>query len=182
METSPAEIIDFWFSDRIKKQWFSSTEALDHEIRDRFEALWQQAAAGELDSWTESAMGSVALVIVLDQLPLNMFRNQAISFSTEQKAVQTTLSAIHKDQQQELPVEQLSFLFMPLMHSEDIEMQNLSVTMYRAHGLEQNLKFAEHHRELVRRFGRFPHRNAILGRESTQEEVAYLKSPEAFLG
>ncbi|OOZ34500.1 DUF924 family protein [Solemya velesiana gill symbiont] len=182
MTITPAEIIDFWFSERVKKQWLSSTEALDKEIRDRYQALWRKAAAGELDDWQDSPLGSLALVIIMDQFPLNMFRNQATSFSMEQKAVEITCQGIETGQHQELEKEHLSFLFMPLMHSEDLEMQDLSVKLYREHGLDSNLKFAEHHRDLIKRFGRFPHRNRILGRTSTIEEERYLQSHEAFLG
>lgn len=181
-DITPIHILEFWYSERMRKHWFASTPALDREIRDRYQALWQQAAAGELDHWQESAEGSLALAIVLDQFPLNMFRGQPKSFCTERQAISVTLNALKKGHDKHLPKDRLAFLFMPLMHSENPEEQDLSVSLFGQYGLKDNIRFAEHHRELIRRFGRFPHRNVILGRESTPEELAYLASKEAFRG
>lgn len=180
--TTPADILDYWYSGRMQKHWFASTPAIDQEIRDRYQALWAQAAAGELDHWQDTPEGALALSIVLDQLPLNMFRGQPDSFRTEQKAVAVAKRAIDKGFAEQLPKERLAFLFMPLMHSEKLEDQDLSVQMFRQFDLAANLRFAEHHREIVRRYGRFPHRNDTLGRESSPEEQAYLASREAFKG
>lgn len=179
---TPQHIPDFWYSKEMQGRWFSSTPALDDEIRDKFEALWRKAAAGELDEWKETPEGCLALVIVLDQLPLNMFRGKAESFKTEQQAVEIAKYAIGKGHDQRLPAERLAFLYMPLMHSENLADQDLSVRLFEAAKLESNLRFAQHHRELIRKYGRFPHRNSILGRESTPEEIKYLASREAFLG
>lgn len=182
IKTTPEEIIGFWYSEEMSKRWFSSTPELDTEIRNNYELLWASAAKGELDEWKNSPEGCLALVIVLDQFPLNMFRGEARSFSTEHKAIETTKYALAKGYHQTLPAEKLTFLYMPLMHSENIEDQALSVKLFGEARLENNLRFAEHHRELIRKFGRFPHRNTILGRESTAEEIEYLNSREAFLG
>lgn len=179
---TPTEILDYWYSERMRKHWFASTPALDREIRERYQALWAQAAAGELDHCQETPEGALALAIVLDQFPLNMFRGQPESFRTERQAVAVTLNALDKGFDKHLPKDRLAFLFMPLMHSERLEEQDLSVRLFRQYGLTENLKFAEHHRELVRKYGRFPHRNAILGRESSPEEAAYLRSDGAFTG
>ena len=179
---SPQDILDFWYSAEMQGCWFSSTPALDDAIRDKFEALWRKAAAGELDGWKETPEGCLALTIVLDQLPLNMFRGQAESFSTEQQAVETAKYAIGKGYGRRLPAQRLAFLYMPLMHSENLADQELSVRLFEAAQLESNLRFAQHHRELIRKYGRFPHRNGILGRQSTPEEIEYLASKEAFLG
>jgi uncharacterized protein (DUF924 family) len=178
----PDEILQYWYSDFMQKHWFSSTPALDTEIRERYRQLWEHAAAGGLDHWQDSPEGSLALVIVLDQFPLNMFRGKPESFRTERKAVEVTLNALKKGFEKQLSKDRLSFLFMPLMHSEKLEEQDLSVTLFRQYELTGNIKFAEHHRELVRKYGRFPHRNAILGRESTLAEVEYLASEDAFKG
>jgi uncharacterized protein (DUF924 family) len=175
-------VIDFWFSAEVEKHWFNSTPELDQEIIARFEPVWRSAAAGELDDWHNSAEGVLALVIILDQFPLNMFRNQAIAFETEQQAVTTTKQAIDNGLDSSLSGSQLAFLYMPLMHSESMSDQDLSVRLYEKAELKANEKFARHHREIVRRFGRFPHRNAILGRTSSAEEIAYLESPQAFKG
>ncbi len=179
---SPDDILDFWYAENMRPRWFSSTPALDGEIRARFEALWISAAAGGLEHWKTSPEGCLALVIVLDQFPLNMFRGEAKSFSTEQQAVQASKYAIAQGYDQSIACERLAFLYMPLMHSENLVDQDLAVKLFEQAGLEANLRFARHHRELIRRFGRFPHRNAILGRKSSREEVDYLASREAFLG
>ncbi|MCP4283874.1 MAG: DUF924 domain-containing protein [Gammaproteobacteria bacterium] len=182
MDITPEEIITFWFSNEVKNHWFSSTPALDSEIRHKYEALWKKAVAGKLDDWGNNSTGSLALVLILDQFPLNMYRNLAISFSSERKAVEITCNAINKNLDRRLDYDKRAFLYMPLMHSEELEKQDLSVKMYRDNHLKNSIDFAEHHREIVRKFGRFPHRNRILGRESTEEELLYLSSEHAFLG
>ena len=181
-QITPQNILDFWYSKEMQGRWFSSTPALDDEIRSQFESLWRRAAAGELDGWKETPEGCLALVIVLDQLPLNMFRGKVESFSTEQQAVEIAKHAIGKGYDQRLPAERLAFLYMPLMHSEHLADQDLSVRLFETAKLESNLRFAQHHRELIQKYGRFPHRNGILGRQSTPEEIEYLASGEAFLG
>jgi uncharacterized protein (DUF924 family) len=175
-------LLDYWYSPRISKHWFASTPALDEEIRQRYEALWRRAAAGELDGWASSPEGALALAIVLDQLPLNMYRGKPMAFATEQNAVAVAKQAVAQGLDQLLPNDRRVFLYMPLMHSENLDDQNQSVTLFQQNGLAANLPFAEHHRGIVRRFGRFPHRNAILNRESTPDEIAYLASSEAFKG
>ena len=174
--------IAFWFSEPVSKLWFNSTPAFDDELRDRFAALYEQAAQGQLDSWQSSAHGALALVILLDQIPLNIFRGQAQSFATEQQARAIAGRAIEQGFDRQLTDAQKSFMYMPFMHSENLQDQDRSVDLYTSAGLDANLRFARHHRELIRRFGRFPHRNAILGRASTPEEIEYLNSKEAFLG
>lgn len=178
----PETILDFWFSDEVRPRWFDSTPELDSKIRERFRSLWESASKGELDEWRVTAEGALALVIVLDQLPLNMFRGLPAAFETEQQAVTVAKLAIESGLDRAIGKSQLAFLYMPLMHSESMSDQDLSVRMFDAAGLEENAKFARHHRSLIERFGRFPHRNAILGRESSAEEIAYLKSLEAFTG
>ena len=182
MTESPQNIIDFWFSDAVRPLWFKSTAEFDNQLRDRFGVLWQDAATGKLDSWDESAEGALALVILLDQIPLNIYRGKARSFSTEAKAREIAERAINKGWDTTLPDEQKAFLYMPYMHSETLADQDQAVALYQAAGLEYNLKFAQHHQDIIRRFGRFPHRNEILGRESTDAEQAYLASDEAFHG
>jgi uncharacterized protein (DUF924 family) len=182
MSESPQSIVDFWFSDAVRPLWFKSTTEFDNQLRERFESVWQQAAQGKLNSWVESAKGALALVILLDQIPLNIYRGDARSFSTEAKAREIAGRAIDKGWDTTLPDEQKAFLYMPFMHSETLVDQERSVALYEAAELEYNLEFAKHHQDIIRRFGRFPHRNAILGRESTEAEEAYLVSDEAFHG
>lgn len=176
------EVLDFWFTPPISEHWFASTPEIDATIRQRYETLWAQAAAGALDDWRETAKGCLALAIVLDQFPLNMFRGQPMSFSSEARAIEVAIWAAEQDFIAQLPVEQRAFLMMPLMHSESLDDQDESVRLFDEYGLEANLRFAHHHRDIIRRFGRFPHRNVILGRESTPEEIDYLNSKEAFTG
>lgn len=180
--TSSAEVIAFWFAEEVKPLWFAATPAFDEELRERFLPTYQAAAAAQLPNWEETASGALALVIVLDQFPLNLFRGQPESFATEAAAREVANPAIARGFDQELPPEQRQFLYLPFMHSEALADQDRSVRLYDQPGLEESLRFAHHHRDLIRRFGRFPHRNAILRRTSTAEELAYLASPEAFHG
>jgi len=179
---TPNQIIEFWYSDRIKSQWFASTPKLDREILDKYENIWNKAARGELDDWLDEATGCLALIIILDQFPLNMFRGQAKSFATESKAIEVTLHAIDNSFEQQIEPDQLSFLFMPLMHSEDLSHQEMSVGLYKSNKLEGNNRYAGHHRDIIEEFGRFPHRNTILGRQNTEQEIKYLASKRAFKG
>ncbi len=175
-------VVDFWFTKTISDHWFSSTIEIDQLIRDEYESIWEQAKTGALDSWKESPEGCLALCIILDQMPLNMFRNTAKSFSTEQQAVEVTKYAIKKSFDNEIPNDRVSFLYMPLMHSENMDDQDLAVQCFEKAKLERNLPFAKHHRGIVEKYGRFPHRNEVLGRESSQAEMDYLNSDKAFTG
>lgn len=178
----PREIIDFWFSEDVSKLWFNSTPAFDRLLADRYQALWQRAHDGELDDWMETPEGSLALVILLDQFPLNMFRGRAQSFATEAQSRAVARQAIDRGFDRQLPIEQKAFLYLPFMHSESLADQELGLQLFAEPGLESNLRFARHHRDIIRKFGRFPHRNAILERENTAAEIEYLNSSEAFKG
>ena len=177
---TPSDVLDYWFSEKSKQFWFASTPQIDNEIKVRFESVWEKAAEGEFSQWRETADGSVALIVILDQLPLNMFRSDPKGFQTENMAVEVALNAINNGFDEELNDEKLLFLFMPLMHSENIDHQNLQVYLFDKYNF--NLEFSKHHRDLVKKFGRFPHRNEILGRMSTMEELDYLLSDNAFKG
>lgn len=179
---TPESIIKFWYSDKIKSQWFNSTKDLDKEIKNNYESVWKAAIRGEYKHWNETATGCLALAIILDQFPLNMFRGDVESFSTEAMAVKVSKQAIEKGFDKEIEKEKIAFLYMPLMHSENMEDQNLSVSLFEKMGLEDNARFAKHHRGIVEKFGRFPHRNEILQRESSQDEIDYLNSDDAFTG
>jgi uncharacterized protein (DUF924 family) len=144
--------------------------------------VWELARQGKLDSWSNSTDGCLALIIILDQLPLNMFRGQAKSFSTEAKAIAIARKAIRSGFDRQIDTDQRMFMYMPFMHSEALQDQDYSVQLFEAAGLDENVKFARHHRSIVQRFGRFPHRNEILGRVSSAAEMAYLNSDEAFKG
>ena len=178
--STPSAVNNYWFSKRSQQFWFTSTSKIDNEIKKNYEQLWELAASGKLNEWRDSPEGCVALIIVLDQFPLNMFRGSPRSFETEKIAVEVALEAIENGFDEELGTEMLLFLFMPLMHSENIDHQNLQVYLFEKYNF--NLEYSKHHRDLVKKFGRFPHRNEILERMSTMEELDYLLSDNAFKG
>ena len=177
-----ADVVDYWYQPEVKKRWFNSTPAFDSELKNRFLNYYATAVTGELDHWQNHALGSLALVILFDQIPLNIFRGGKKSFATEARSREVARHAINSGQDKQLTKEQLVFLYMPFMHSENLADQDYSVELFSAAGLEENLRFARHHRGIIERFGRFPHRNKILGRESTEDEKEYLASKEAFHG
>ena len=175
-------LIDFWFSKEASSYWFNSTEAFDQRLRDDYAALWQQARDGELEDWKEHASGCLALVILLDQLPLNMFRGAAKSFSTEAQSREVAALALERGFDVDMDAEHKAFLYMPFMHSENLDDQAKALELFNQPGLESNYRFAKHHYGIVEQFGRFPHRNVILGRENTAAETEYLNSKQAFKG
>jgi uncharacterized protein (DUF924 family) len=176
------QIHEFWFSDAVRPLWFDSTPEFDGQLVERYLATFHEAARGQLDQWQKSAVGALALVIVLDQFPLNMFRGQPESFATEAAAREVAEDAIVRGYDVDLSNEEKSFFYLPFMHSESLADQDRSVALFRQAGLDGGLKWALHHRDIIRRFGRFPHRNAILGRNNTEDESAYLVSGGAFHG
>ncbi len=179
---TPKAVLDYWYTDESKAHWFASTPQIDAQIKQKFETTWQAASRHELDSWCDAADGCLALVIVLDQFPLNMYRGQEISFSTEAQARNVARIALQKGFDKQIAKDKLSFLFLPFMHSESLSDQETSVQLFFDAGLDDNIPFAQHHYDIVATFGRFPHRNAILGRTSTPEERVYINSPEGFKG
>lgn len=175
-----AGLLDFWFSKEARDRWFNSTPEFDETLRQRYMDTWRQGRDGRLQHWEQGPGGALALVILLDQFPLNMFRDQPESFSTEAQSRAVASRAIESGFDAALPDDRKAFLYLPFMHSETLADQDRSVELFAAAGLDFNLKWARGHREIVRRFGRFPHRNAILGRTSSEEELAWLDSPEGF--
>jgi uncharacterized protein (DUF924 family) len=169
---SPADVLAFW-RDAGPDKWFTRDDAFDAEIREKFLATYEAAAAGKLSAWEDSAEDTLALMIVLDQFPRNMFRGEARTFAADPLARAAANRALKRGYDQDLPAEDRGFLFLPFMHSEELADQLRCVELYRAAG-DENLKYAEEHRDIIRRFGRFPHRNALLGRETTAEEQAFL--------
>ena len=183
----PEDVLDFWFGregdegyGEFREEWFRKDDAFDEEIRDRFLGLHEEAAAGEHDDWREDARGATALVIVLDQFPRNMFRNDPKTYATDEKARETARYAVERALDRELRPLERWFLYLPFMHSEEIEDQRLSLDLFRNLGKvgeADPMPYAQGHMEIVERFGRFPHRNAILGRETTAEEAEFLRGP-----
>ncbi|MCW8919522.1 MAG: DUF924 domain-containing protein [Gammaproteobacteria bacterium] len=181
-ETHFDAVLSFWFADRTRPLWFRSTPEFDAELCQCFEATWQAARTGGLADWEQSACSALALVIVLDQFPLNIYRGQGLSYSTEAQAREVAARAIARGWDAELDEAGKTFLYLPFMHSESLADQDHAIALYAAAGMTDNEGYARHHREIVRRFGRFPHRNDALGRQSSAEELAWLASKEAFLG
>ncbi len=175
-----AEVLAFWFEDCAPDQWFTRDGAFDDAIRRRFAALCGRAAGGALDDWQDTAEGALALVILLDQFPRNMFRDDPRAFATDGQARAVARTAIERGLDAELSETQRKFLYMPFQHSEDLADQRLSVRLVAEQcSDEKTLDYARQHLEVIERFGRFPHRNAVLGRESSPEEIAFLQQPGA---
>ena len=171
--TTPADIIAFW-REAGHDRWYSKDDAFDAEVCRRFLGLWQCAAAGELASWETGDDGALALVIVLDQFPRNMFRGDARTHASDPLASAVAHRAIDRGVDARIDPVLREFLYLPLMHSEHLGDQLRCIELSRAAGLAESLKWAEHHADIIRRFGRFPHRNQILGRATTPEEQAFL--------
>ncbi len=174
-------LIDFWFSERVSKLWYNSTPEFDAEVEEKFSSLYQAACDGVLDEWQETSVGCLALIILFDQYPLNVFRNTKQSFANEQQALKIAEFCIDNNLDEELSDSKKSFIYIPFMHSEDILFQEISVRYFKKLDPD-NFKYAQHHHDIVARFGRFPHRNRILGRDSTADEIEYLASDQAFTG
>lgn len=166
----------------MSERWFNSTPETDSLISEKYESLWYLGLDDKLSHWKQTPQGCLALILLFDQFPLNMFRGKPASFATEMRAIEIVLHGIEHAFDKQLAQSQLSFFYMPLMHSEQISHQNLSVEKFEEAGLKNNARFARHHRDIVEKFGRFPHRNRILQRESTQAEIEYLNSKDAFKG
>jgi uncharacterized protein (DUF924 family) len=171
-ETTPAEVITFWRGAG-PDRWYEKDAAFDEEIRRRFLRSYEAAAAGKLTAWETSAEGALALLILLDQFPRNMFRGQARSYAADPLARAVASRAILNGFDGAFP-DLREFFYLPFMHSENLADQERAISIHRAHNDANNLKWAEVHADIIRRFGRFPHRNAVLGRVSTPEEQAFL--------
>lgn len=169
----PDDVVDFWF-DAGPKKWFSKSETFDEEIRSRFGPTVAAAGAGDLDDWQVTPQGVLALVLLLDQFTRNIFRGDPRTWGFDDKAVAVSEAAIAKGYDMALPLEKRRWLYMPYMHSEDPAMQRRSVELSEKVDDADYRKFARHHAEIVERFGRFPHRNELLGRDTTPEEAAWL--------
>jgi len=175
------EVVDFWIEAGPDK-WFSRDEAFDEVCRHRFLATYEAAARGDLAEWELDPRGALALLVLLDQFPRNMFRGTRRAYATDPTAVLIAERAIERHFDQAVAPELRRFFYLPFMHSEDLRDQERSIALNATIGTDDVLEWAHHHRDIIARFGRFPHRNAILGRESTAEEQAYLAEEGAFPG
>jgi uncharacterized protein (DUF924 family) len=192
---SPEAVLDFWFGDSLRfpssvparvQLWFTASAEFDREIRERFSCLPDRAQRGELDRWSRGPESALALVLVLDQFPRNLFRGSARAFEFDSKALEIAAEAVDARFDDALAPLQASFLYLPFEHSEDLTNQERSVELFEqlvrrappelANTFEQSADYARRHRNVVQRFGRFPSRNAALGRQSTPDEISYLES------
>ncbi len=174
-----AAILDFWFAPEAEAYWFKSHAAFDRDIGGRFLADHESAAAGDLAEWESSPQGALALVILLDQIPRNIYRDTPKTFATDAAAVEVAERAIALGFDAPLSAAQRGFLYMPFQHSESLARQHRSVALYRRLNDPKTLDFAERHLRVIDQFGRFPHRNRLLGRASTAEEKTFLAGPNA---
>jgi uncharacterized protein (DUF924 family) len=171
------EIIRFWFEELQPKDWFRTDESVDGTIASRFGATYQDLRLGVPAFWLDTPEGFLAATLLLDQFPRNMFRGEARAFATDELALALAKRAIAEGIDIKLSPEQRSFIYLPFQHSEDKADQARSVALFTALGQPLGHDFALRHQAIIDRFGRFPHRNAILGRKSTQEELMFLAEP-----
>jgi uncharacterized protein (DUF924 family) len=174
---TPQDVLDFWFSERAKKSWFERSDAFDDECRTRLGDAAAAAKSGDLDSWTATAEGALALVILLDQIPRNIFRGTPDAFASDDKALSLAKAAIGKGFDTATPSDRRNFLYLPFQHSERLEDQERGMELFATNNVADGLLWMTRHRDVIARFGRFPHRNAILGRASTPEELDFLQQP-----
>lgn len=189
MHTTPRDVLDFWFDEASAAHWFVASDTFDAQIRARFATAVQRAATGQLETWTATPAGWLALLILLDQFPRNLYRGDPRAWATDLDAQRVALSGLARGDDRQLPAIQRVFAYLPLEHAEDRALQQRSVALFDAlhaqapAGQQEKfanfLDYARRHRAVIERFGRFPHRNAALGRASSEDEVTYLAQPGA---
>lgn len=171
------DVLSFWFQDIEPKQWWIVDPDFDALLRDRFLGLLQQAAAGELFPWRTCAQGRLAEIIVLDQFSRNIHRNTTQAFAQDGMALVLSQEAVAHGALAELEAMERAFLLMPYMHSESKAIHGQAESLFKDHTPDNNLQFELRHKAIIDQFGRYPHRNEILGRTSTEEELEFLKQP-----
>jgi len=172
------EVLAFWFVETLPRQWFAKDAAFDGLVRDRFLGLTRQALAGECDAWGMEPPGGLALVLLLDQFPRQIWRDTATAFAGDPQALALSLQAVERGWLEAEPEQaRRQFWLMPLMHSEDLAVQEAALPLFERFADPRTADFARRHRDVIARFGRFPHRNAALGRVSGAEELAFLQTP-----
>lgn len=178
----PQTVLDFWFVEIDEACWFRKDESFDAVIRERFGELHHRAVRGELFRWRQTPEGRLAEIIVLDQFSRNIYRDHPLAFAWDGMALSLAQEAVARGQDRLLSASWRVFLYMPYMHSESLADQNRCVELFTKAGMTEQLPWAEHHRRIVQQFGRFPHRNIPLGRDSTPEEIEWLNSEQGFHG
>lgn len=177
---TPDNVLDFWFSDEARPHWFAKSENFDAEVRRKFAVLYEHVRDGAHADWKDSPRGLLALVIVLDQFPRNMFRNSPQAFASDDLALMLAELGIAKGFNARLSPEERMFLYMPLQHAEKMDVQEQSVARFRELDMAEPLDYAIQHRDIIARFGRFPHRNRTLGRVSSLDELSFMETHAGF--
>jgi uncharacterized protein (DUF924 family) len=174
---TPDEVLEFW-REAGPDKWFSKDDAFDQACRDRFLPTYEAAARGDLNEWELTPEGALAVILLLDQFPRNMFRGRRETYKTDPVALMAADRAIERGFDLKVEPAFRRFFYLPFMHSESLRHQERSVALNEALGAEDSIKYAHHHHDIIARFGRFPHRNVILGRETTPEEAAFLQESD----
>lgn len=172
----PQEVLEFWFTELSAKNWWAKDDALDKQIRERFSTVHAEAARSELFEWRETPEGCLAEILVLDQFSRNMYRDTPAAFATDPLSLCLAQHAVAQGDDQRLSSVQQVFLYLPYMHSESAAIHEVALGLYQ-NAPKQILDFELSHKAIIDRFGRYPHRNAILGRTSTEEELVFLSEP-----
>lgn len=182
--SSLSHLLEFWFlntdPDQMathREEWWVKEDSFDQRIRDDFGDLFEQAISGKLDDWKNTPLACTGLVILLDQFPRNMFRGDKQAFAYDEQARALTRYVLDNKFDQKLPLGPRLFLYLPLEHSENLTDQNACVALMESLGDEDYVNYARKHQVIIERFGRFPHRNKVLNRTSTPEEIAFLQEP-----
>jgi uncharacterized protein (DUF924 family) len=171
------EIIKFWFKDTAPFRWFIKDYLFDKQIKDRFFGIYEFANDGRLESWRDDSESALAEIIILDQFSRNIFRDNARAYENDELTLKLAREAISKRYNKQIQDHKVPFLLMPFMHSEDEEAQKEGLKYFKMHKLDT--KYMLMHQKIIDKFGRFPHRNQILGRKSTKEELEFLKKPNS---
>jgi len=180
MQSGYTSVIEFWFAELEPKQWFSQDHNLDERIAKQFGALHQAGINGELYAWRNAPEGRLAEIIVLDQFSRNIFRSSAAAYSSDSLALVLAQEAVRQKADMALEPSRRSFVYMPYMHSESRIIHEVALQLFDQSGLEQNLKFEQAHKAIIDQFDRYPHRNASLGRQSTEAELEFLRNHSGF--
>ena len=177
---TPDAVLDFWFAEGMEERWFVKDEAFDATVRETLGAAYEQAADGVFEGWRRSPRGCLALVLLLDQVPRNLFRDDPRAYATDRQARSVACFAVERGFDRRLSQCERCFLYLPFEHSEDLADQERCVDLMAALDEDPRWRdYAAQHRDIVARFGRFPHRNRCLGRESTREEALFLETPDS---
>lgn len=172
-------VLDFWFSPDHKAFWFSKSDDFDRQLQETFGEVFERACRAELYPWRETATGRLAEIIILDQFSRNFFRDDPRAFVQDPMALVLSQEAIRLELDQQLDVEQRAFLYMPFMHSESMVIHEQALQLFEQLGNPINLEFEIRHKVIIDRFGRYPHRNQVLSRTSTPEELTFLRQPNS---